>query len=81
MDKPRLQFLFIIQLEGLDTLLAVGTFLPGILTNLIAAYVYIFIREEFEHFAPDIFAEFEHLVFTRTEGRSEELPPADGGKA
>ena len=81
MDKPRLQFLLVLQMVILDALLTVGTFLPGILTHLVATYVYILIGEQLENLAPDILAEIQHLLFSGTEWGGKILAPADGGEA
>ena len=81
MDKPRLQFLLVLQAIVLDTLLTVGTFLPSVLTNLVATYVNILVGEQLKYLTPDILAEIEHLLLTRTEWGGEELAPADGGEA
>ena len=79
-DKPRLQFVLVFKSERFDASLAVGALFPVFFSHLVAANVYIFIREKWNNLLVDVFAEFESRIFARTHRRRECLSPTGFGK-
>ena len=75
MIKPSLKLRFCGKPVVRHSLLAVRTLLPVLHIHLVASDMYILEGEESEHFRPDIAAELQHLVLSRTHRRGEESAP------